>query len=994
MAPLVGVCTSQGDRLRRPAVLIPALLLAAAARPAAGQLKELDTRDLRLVYFDPSLTYLTPHVGRCFENALAFHRKLFDYRPSGRVTVFLDDFADYGNAAATAVPRPFVKVDVAPLSFAFETVVANERMNWLMNHELVHVAAADQATGPDRFFRGLFRGTVAAVPQQPESILYFYLTAPRAAAPRWYQEGLAVFVETWMAGGQGRAQGAYDEMAFRSLVRDGARFYDPLGLVSEGVKVDFQTEVNSYLYGTRFMSYLAQRYSPESVVRWGARGPASKAYYASQFENVFGLPLERAWHEWEEWERGFQQRNLDAIRQYPLTPYHDLSTHALGSVSRAYLDPQTQALYAGFNYPGIVSHLGAIRLGDGSLRRIADIKGPRIYTVTSLAWDPDSRTLFYTPDNDAYRDLVAIDPATGRRRTLLKDARIGELVFDRADRSLWGIRVLNGIATLVKVPYPYKDWTSVHAWPYGEVAYDLDVSPDGKLLSASVGDASGRQALWVMSREALARGDATPVASFDFGAAIPSNFVFSPDGRYLFGSSYYTGVSNVFRFEIATHALEAVSNAETGFFRPIPLSNDELIVFRYTGRGFVPARIEAKPLQDVKEITFLGQQIAEQHPVVKEWKLGSPASVPLESLIAGRGPYRSLLGMDLESIYPVVQGYKDFAAVGVRANFSDPILLSRASLTASYTPDADLPAKERYHFQADLQRYDFTLGFRWNGADFYDLVGPTRTSLKGYAAGVGWRRTLVYDQPRQLDVELGATYYGDLDRVPDYQGVATNFTSELATRARLSYRDLRHSLGYVDEGEKGVAWDLGWAGDRVQGAFFPKVYGDLDLGTQLPLHHSSVWLRTSAGAALSGARDEPLAHFYFGGFGNNWVDWRNEQRYRETQSLPGLEINELGGKNYAKALLEWNLPPIRFRGAGKPGFYLTWARPALFATVLATNLDDSSLRRTVSNVGSQLDLRLGVLSRLEMTLSAGYALAFESGQRRRSQAMVSLKLLR
>ena len=72
--------------------------------------------------------------------------------------------------------------------------------------------------------------------EQPESILYFYLTSPRVAAPRWYHEGIAVFVDTWMAGGLGRAQSGYDEMVFRSMVRDDAPFYDPLGLVSEGTK--------------------------------------------------------------------------------------------------------------------------------------------------------------------------------------------------------------------------------------------------------------------------------------------------------------------------------------------------------------------------------------------------------------------------------------------------------------------------------------------------------------------------------------------------------------------------------------------------------------------------------------------------------------------------------------------------------------------------------------------------------------------------------------
>jgi hypothetical protein len=968
-------------------------LLPGLSSPARAQLKELETKDLRLVYFDPALTYVTPHAGRCFENALGFHRKLFSYTPSGPVTVLLDDFADSGNAAATAVPRNFVKVDMAPLSFAFETVVANERINWLMNHELVHVTAVDQAAGSERFFRGLFRGKVSAVPEQPESILYFYLTSPRAAAPRWYQEGLAVFVETWMAGGQGRAQGAYDEMVFRSMVKDDQRFYDPLGLVSEGVKVDFQTEVNSYLYGTRFLSYLAYERSPEQVIEWARRGKGTKAYYASQFRKVFGRSLGDAWRDWTAWEHDFQQKNLDAVRTYPLTPHTDISTQGLGSVSRAYYDADKKALYAGLNYPGIVSHIGAISTEDGRVRKIQDIKGPRIYTVTSLAWDPGSRTLFYTSDNNALRDLLSVSPDTGETRVLMKDARIGELVYSPAEKALFGIRTLNGLATLVRVDPPYKEWQSLYTWPYGEVAYDLDLSANASLVSFSHGDVSGRQSLRIVKLETLRKGDATAVAQFDFGAAIPSNFVFTPDGKYLYGSSYYTGVSNIFRYDLASGKLDAVSNTETGLFRPIPLGEDELVVFRYTGKGFVPTRIHATPLEDVKEITFLGAQIAEKHEIVRQWKLGSPSAVPLESLTTGQGRYSSVPSIRLESIYPVVQGYKEFAAVGLRANFSDPLFLNRASLTASYTPDGDLPENERYHVQGELQRYDWTLGFQVNGADFYDLVGPTKTSLKGWAVGLGYNRSLVYDLPRRLDLKASATYYGNLDRVPDYQGIPTNFTDELATRVRLRYEDYRHSLGYVDE-EKGLGWELGFLGDRVKGDVFPKLYGDLDLGLAMPLPHSSVWLRGSAGWGPGDDRDEPFANFYFGGFRNNWVDHREEKRYREPDAFPGLEINEVGGTNYARAMAEWNLPPLRFRGAGTPSFYLTWLRPAVFASVLVTNADESTLRRTIGNAGVQLDFRLGLLSRLELTLSAGYAAAFESAKPTRHEGMLSLKILR
>jgi hypothetical protein len=980
--------------MRPPAtiVLLAGLFLGSFAVPARAQLSVLETADLRLIYFSPSESFLAPHVARCFENSLRFQRRLFEYPPAEKVTVLLNDFADFGNASAGVTPKDNLIVQIAPLNFAYERMPANENMNWTMNHEMVHIAATDRTARGDRFFRGLFQGKVLAESAQPETVLYYYLTTPRASAPRWYHEGIAVFVETWMAGGRGRAQSPYDEMILRSMVKDGSRFYDPLGLVSEGTKIDFKVEATSYLYGGRFMSYLAHRHSPESLIRWVARTPGSKAYYASQFRQVYGVSLEQAWQDWISWEREFQGKNLDGIRSYPTTPYKDVASQALGAVSRAYVDPDRKKLYAAFNYPGVVAHVGAISLEDGSVEKIRDVKDPEHYIVTSLAYDPGAHTLFYTTDNYAHRDLLALDPETGKARMLIKDARVGDLALNPADRSLWGVRHFNGVATLVRIPHPYGEWKQVHSWPYGEAVYDLDLSPDGRLLSVSHSEASGRSSLRMMKLEALLAGDVTPTATFDFGSSTPSNFVFSPDGKYLYGSSYYTGVSNIFRYDIASGALDAVSNTETGFFRPLPLGGDSLIVFRYTGEGFVATTIEAKPLEDVSAITFLGQQIAEKHPVVKEWAVGSPAAIPLDSLITREGRYRLARGIRLESVYPVVQGYKDFASVGVRANFSDPLLLNRASLTASYTPDSDLPANERYHLRADYRRHEFSTHLQLNGADFYDLFGPTKTSLKGHAFGAGYHKTLLYDEPRRFDLNVDATYYGDLERLPDYQNVPTDFDSTLATRARLRYSDLRHSLGHVDE-EKGYRWDLAFAGDRVKGQSFPKFYSDLDLGFALPLKHSSLWLRSSAGYS-SGDRDEPFANFYFGGFGNNWVDHGEEKRYREWYSFPGFELNEIGGTNFAKSMLEWNLPPIRFRRVGRPGFYLTWARPAVFVTGLLTNLDEAGPRRTVGNVGAQLDFRLNMLSRLDLTLSLGYALAFEDGARPRDEYMVSLKLLR
>lgn len=73
---------------------------------------------------------------------------------------------------------------------------------------------------------------------------------------------------------------------------------------------------------------------------------------------------------------------------------------------------------------------------------------------------------------------------------------------------------------------------------------------------------------------------------------------------------------------------------------------------------------------------------------------------------------------------------------------------------------------------------------------------------------------------------------------------------------------------------------------------------------------------------------------------NNYVDDREVKRYREYSSFPGFEIDQLASQNFAKSIVEWNLPPMRFQSMGTPGFYLTDLRSALFAGALVTDIGD------------------------------------------------------
>jgi hypothetical protein len=952
-------------------------------------LSVLETEHLRLLYFDPSETYLTPYVGRSFENALAFQQRIFGWEPWDQVTLLLKDFGDYGNAAARSSPNNALLIDIAPLSLAYETFSPGERFFTLTNHEVTHVALMDVWNERDAFWRRVLGGKPMPVQEHPESILYNYLATPRVNVPRWFLEGSAVFMETWMAGGFGRAQGAYDEMVFRSMVRDDAHFYSPVGLESEGIFVDFQVGVNDYLYGTRFFSYLAMRYSPEQVVQWLRRDEGSAAYYQTQFRRVFDLPLNQAWRDWIEWERGFQTTNLAALRTYPITEADALSPRALGSVSRTFIDPRTGNLVGAFRYPGVIGHVGVLTPGSGDIRHLTDIKGAMLYRVTSLAYDASSNTAWYTTDNYAYRDIMQLNVTTGEQHMVLRDARIGDIVFNPADRSLWGLRHLNGFVTLVRIPEPYTSWNQIHTFPFGRVPFDLDISADGTMLAASVGEINGEQTVQVFRLQDLQDGLVTPTAQFNLGSATPEGFVFSPDGRYLYGSAYYTGVSNIYRYELATQELEAVSNAETGFFRPIPQADGSLIVFEYTGDGFQPATIQPQPLDDLGTVRFLGAQIAEQHPIVTTWTAGSPANIDLDSLITEQGHYSPRGEMRLGAAYPIIEGYRGRVAVGYHAVFEDPLQFNQLHATLSYLPDSPYDDQD-WHFDIEYKTLRWRFRYWHNDADFYDLFGPTERSRAGDAIVVGYHNSWIYDPPRQLDFSVDAAYYTGLDTLPSAQNVSSGFDELASVNAELSYTNTTRSLGAVDH-ERGWRWHVAAGADHADGDTFASLRAGIDVGVPLPLNNSSVWLYTAAGA-VGGDDASPLSAWYMGAFGNNYVDDREIKRYREFDSFPGFEINEIEAQTFARAIGEVNLPPLRFEDLGIASLFLSSMRPAIFAGALEAAPRNGD-RRSLQTLGVQTDWNFTVAHRLPMVLSLGYAHGFEDGEAQDGEVLVSLKIM-
>ena len=972
------------------ALLLGAMLAGGFSARAEPRLYTQETKQFRIVYYSPEHEYLAPLLIRSLENAAQFYKEKFGYQPHGQITILIQDFDDFGYGGAGTVPTNFIQIGIEPFNLVFETLPSAERMGLMSKHEMMHIVMGDQPAPRDARFREIFFGKIMPNTDDPISIPYSFLGSPRVYSPRWFHEGAAVFMETWLGGGLGRALGGYDEMTFRAKVRDQQPMYDVVGLESEGTSADFQVGANSYLYGTRFMNYLANQYGPDKLTSWIVRTSTSHAYFERQFREVYGDSLHEEWRRWIAFEHTWQEANLKLIRQYPVTPVKPLSPKILGSISRSYYDAKDNVIYVAVRHTGPMPYLAAIHLDSGQVEHLTDVRGGSIYDVTSLAFDPDGRRLFFaTNESHGLRSLYVFDLKTRKTTLLGPHMRLGDLVFSRTDGTLWGVTHNNGLSSIVRLEAPFKSPRVLYTLPYASDFFNLDLSPDGTQLTGALTDETATQRLVRFQTADLLAGKTTHEVLYDFQFDSPDSFTFSADGKVLFGSSYLTGASNLFRFDLETKKLDALSNSETGLFRPLPLPDGTLAAFDYSAKGFRLVSLPIRVIDDVNAIPYLGQSVVEKYPELKSWKLQSRNNIDDLKLRTYAGYYRPLRHIQLQSAYPIPQGYEDAKAGGVRLDFGDSLGLSHITTTLSYSPDSSAGMRDRFHFGLEASYWDWKLSAYFNRADFYDLFGPTKVGRRGFGLIGEKKKNLLYDSQRTLNLNMTLAGYSGLDQLPDYQNVTAVHTQFIGATAELAYSDLQKSLGAIED-ESGVQWKMSGEVDDTFPKIFPHVWGEYSRGYLLPLRNSSLWIRSSAGKAFGDATD-PFANFYFGAFGNNWVDKGDPSRYREYYSFPGVQIDQIGGNSFAKSLGEWDLTPHHFRDLGSTMLYCNWVRLALFTGALGTNLG-SDQRSGYVDGGGQFDFRLVLFSQVKSTFSAGFAASRDDNGNDDHEFMFSLKI--
>lgn len=950
---------------------------------------ETESKNFRIVYREGH-AHLVHHILRSAENALARLSELFAYTPQDKIVINTYDVNDYGAGSATTVPRNYIWLDLAPMEPGYENIPYNERIQWLLNHELVHIVVNDLATNVEAFNRSIF-AKVAPEQVQPLSILYSVLTNYSRYTPRWHQEGIAVFLETWLSGGFGRTLGNFDEMYFRSLVREGKAFPSDILLETKVAHHSFLVETVYYLFGERFVAHLALRFGPEKVLQWYTAS-ANDVYksFKQKFEDIFGEEFETAWKRFAAEEASFQQSNLSRLGAEPVTPVVRLADRPIGAVTQPHATLSGDTLYWGEHRAHHLADICRFVRTTRIAEELSTLPTPSMYQVASTAFDPLSGKLFYTTkNNQLYRDLWMLDVHTNERRLLFENARIGHLTVASLTHELWGVRHAGGASWLVYSAFPYDSVSHLLYFNVGEEVQGLAVNENGTFLAVVLHKPSGDRSILVVPTEPIKnRTRAAFTTITDKGS--PENPSWGRDGRTLYWNAFTNGVSNIYKTLLDSLRIVPVSHTLVGLFKPIELTTDTLFAFEFSTDGFFPVLVPNEEAQRLPAIQYLGQRIYETYTQLGNWMVNrTPADLDSVPPVM-QTEYSGLNHLKVVSFIPIITGFQSKKVLGLFAHVSDPILNHDLIVETGLSPFHEMRQPLQFHLKIKYDyRKEFEFGWELNGPDFYDLFNKRKRGMLGSKIRLANIHYWIYDNPQKMKQQSELALYTGVKYISDNL-VRVSTPDFFVAQTALNSQSLRRTIGSSDfeSGNEYSITTMFFGSDPRAPKTGFQLYAEWDHFTPHIVPHNVFHFKIAAGYHNANSRLSQ-SRFFFGGFGNRTLENVDAKQFRKVFRFPGIPIYSFGVDQFAKLMMENNFPPLRFSELSFGQHFVNHLDASVFTNILVTNTH----RWFSIDVGAQANIVFKHWSNLESTLSAGAARAWLMGNPS-DEWFVSLKLLR
>ncbi len=545
--------------------------------------RTLETEHFRISYHQ-GLEQMAVQVARMSEAVHAELVSLLEYESGLKTEVVLVDHVDSPNGFVNVYPYNKTALYAVPPEADSALNDYDDWLRVLVSHEHTHVVALDTKSGLPRVINHIFGG----------------LLQPNQAVPRWYSEGMAVFHESFFTSG-GRERSSVYEMYLRTdVLEDNFREIDQIG--SNG---DIWPRATLwYLYGAKFMQYLADKYGQKTFAALGYLYGQRLIPFAlnTVLDKITDDDFIRLYDEWHQVLVERYRADAARLKALGLTEINYITDGGEEHRSPVLFPTGDKLLY--FHGPGRPYQQGLAVLDMNTLEH-------EIVYITTVdggaSVAPDGRRIVfsqvgYSRKEYAYHELYLHDLQEGTTEQITKNKRAREPSFAPDGKRVAYVRYAPGRAFLeimnidsgrTVCPLPPESFDQIFTPAF---------SPDGRYLAFTGWRLGGFKDVYMLDLQTNRLLAVTNDNALD---ASPS---WSFDGRWLFWSSDRTGINNIYAHDMQTGRTHQLTNVLNGVFTPMASPDGRrLFASSYHKNGYDLAWIDLTqtklgPLPDEPEL--------------------------------------------------------------------------------------------------------------------------------------------------------------------------------------------------------------------------------------------------------------------------------------------------------------------------------------------------------------------------------------------------------
>ena len=551
-----------------PALLWVALLLPGARAQAADptqQWRTITTPHFYVHYYRNvrhNERALAQKVARAAEAAHSKLVPILGHAPSERTHLVVTDNTDGANGSAQIVPLNVMRVfATGPSSIGS----LNDYDDWiygLLVHEYTHILHIDSIHGLARVINAVMGKT----------------WAPNQIQPRWFIEGLAVYHETMRTAG-GRLRNAIYDMYLRTAVLQSKLLQ--MDQISSATRL-YPRGTVPYLYGSRFLKYIADRYGEKQLTRISHAYGGTPIPYAINrtAKKVLGRTFAELYQDFKLHLQRRYELQRAAVTRRGLTPFTRITSYGESCGSPRYSRDGSELVFIDSDGRSI----SAIKVLDVATNKVKERY--KVWGSAGVDLTPDGQQLVYGQSATwrtfySYHDLFVRDRRSGAERQLTFGLRARDPAVSPDGAQVAFSTNELGSMSLNVVPLHGGVHRVLIKGSRGDQIFTPRWSPDGRKLVYSRWRRGGNRDLYLLD---LGSGRAQRLTD---DRAMDMDPQFSADGARIYFASDRTGIFNLYSLTLASGRLRQVSNVIGGAFTPAVAPDERRAYYvGYSAKGF------------------------------------------------------------------------------------------------------------------------------------------------------------------------------------------------------------------------------------------------------------------------------------------------------------------------------------------------------------------------------------------------------------------------